>query len=115
MRVITVPPNKIPVRYEEEEKITIKEENFFWFMLKSILRRQVSSMSGLDVLQYEDLHKEIDSQDGKPVLKITRETEYEKVKTWIENYKGYPGKVEDVTAMIRAFRAAEKVTDKDKK
>lgn len=123
MRLIKVPENKIPVRYEDEAddgkiKLTIKQENFFWYVLKAAIRQQLTKMSGLDILEFEDCHKEIMAQDGKVVLKITRESEYEKVKGWIENLKGWPGSVEDivkdVAAVIRALRDAEKVKEEPK-
>ncbi len=120
-RIIKVPPATFPVNYiddsegEDKSKRTVKQENFFWLMLKSIVRANVARMSGVEILEFADLHKDLMDQDGKPTLKVDREQEYEKLKVWVEQFKGWQGGVEHVVAVVHAFREAEKLKEKPPK
>jgi hypothetical protein len=123
MRVIEVPPATLQVRYEDDEgdgrmKVSVKTENYFWYVLKMLLRQKLAKMSAIEMGEFEDCNEEILAQVGKDTLKITRESEYEKITEWVKNYVGWPGKLEDVCkntgATRRAFEKAEKVKPEPK-
>ena len=108
MRVINVPQNTVPVRYEDQQPAVTKDENYFWFTLKAVLRAALARMSGVDLLGVSELYKEITNQVGRPELRIERECDWEKLKTWVENHRGWPGDPEDAVSMLGAVRNAEK-------
>lgn len=114
MRIIKVPQNTIPVRYDDQQPPVIKVQNFFWFTLMTVLRNAFARMSGIDLLSVADVYKEITEQDGQPELRIARDGDWEKLKGWVENHKGWPGNPEDVVAMLLAVREAEKTKAESK-
>lgn len=108
MRLIRVPDNTLPVRYEGEEP-PIREENYFWFTMEKLLEHLFRAMSFLDARKSVDLYDEIVNQKGNPELRIQRDSDYELLKGWVDNHKGWPGKPRDIVSFGRAIQDAEKV------
>jgi len=109
MRIIKVPENTIPVRDESQDPPVRTEENYFWFTLEKLLEHLFRSLSNIDARKHVDLYDEIIGQKGNPDLKIQREGDYETLKSWVDNNKGWAGKPRDIAGFGQAFQDAEKV------
>jgi hypothetical protein len=114
MRIIKVPPNTLPVNHEDMKPPVVKEENFFWFMLTTILKGTFARLSAIDTHKNIEFYKEFTEQSGATELRIRRESDYELLKDWVDNWKVWPGTPEDVDALFVAVRDAEKAKEKPK-
>lgn len=110
MRLIKVPENTLPVRYDDDPtRITVRQENYFWFTLEALLQAIISRLAGIEASKQEEFYDELMAQKGANEVRISRESDFDTLKMWIENFHPWPGKPKDISAFVRSIRDAEKV------
>jgi hypothetical protein len=111
--VVKVPENQISLT--DRNDVVIKEENYFWFMIRFILNAHAQRLSGLELLDFAEIWRVVKLQIGQKTLAIKNQKDFENIKKIVMEHKGWAGSeaIEAGTAIITAFQNAERAKTKE--
>jgi len=107
-RLINVPQEKIQLT--DNAGNVVATRNYFWLIVPDAIVLYSQRLKGIELFEFNDFYQVIKSQKEQKTLTFGRDSDYEKLKTIMENHSGWIGNnaPESATIVLTAIREAEK-------
>ena len=114
-RLINVPQEKIQLI--DKAGNVVATHNYFWLIVPDAIVLYSQRLKGIELFEFNDFYQIIKSQKEQKTLTFGRDSDYEKLKTIMENHSGWIGNnaPESATIVLTAIREAEKYETPAKK
>src|SRR3990167_5499453 len=103
-RLIKVPQEIIELT--DNSGNVVEKRNYFWLVIPQAVVLYSQRLKGVELFEFNDFYQVVKSQKEQKVLSFGRDSDYEKLKTIMDNHVGWVGNnaPESASVVLTAIR-----------